>query len=561
MKSKSPTPTGSSGKPAFLIVEIKDFTVQVAEDGSQTLNINLTKDLPVMRTTLEKQAFHSRHANDHTAAEFVASLSRPGLHTYRGTSPFRWASAGYLPIFVIEGVRYCMLFLRNLRPVAGWNLANGASASRKELVKVDETAERELREEILVIDSTGEEDHCLRLGFGGGMLPNIHHKRFLRLIKREARIATELLEGNVESTGPDCVEIRASWLPGGLPYRTTKAFVILNAENGENGIEFIKVIEWELSQKLRNLEFHDAELDEEPAAPGQAKACRAIRQAVGLFALEDLIRDFSASLQDPVPAPRYVFDRGHLLSGALLDGWLEDNELASQWCPVARKTIRRYIGVMRRAENRFVCNPDKSWTITFAGLASHFEPCVGFQHIVHLLRHAKKPVSCLDLWLATNTGAIPSDEAVQAALEEGELHESTGAETDDKERMNAVMRVKKLRTELLEKKKPLMLARADAVNRHDTGKVQSLDGEITVLDEEIRRCVVYLSAALDKWGRLRPPIGDPAERARSTVTKAIRRAIAVTRTKDTDLHKHLRDSIKAASWCSYHPTTTTTWTF
>jgi hypothetical protein len=561
MKSKSTKPSGSSGKPAFLIVEIKDFSVLVAEDGSQRLNINLTKDLPVMRTTLEKQAFHSRHANDHTAAEFVASLSKPGLHTYRGTSPFRWASAGYLPIFVIEGVRYCMLFLRNLRPVAGWNLANGASASREELVEVDKTAERELREEILVIDWSGEEERCLRLGFGGGMPPNNHHKKFLRVIKREARIATELVDGNVESTGPDHVEIRAPWLLGGLPYQTTKAFVILNAEKGENGIEFIKVIEWQLPQKLRHLEFHDAEIDEEPAAAGQASSRRAIRQAVGLFPLEELIRDFGASSQDPVPAPRYVFDRGHLLTGAILEGWLKDNELAAQWCPVARKTIRRYIGVMRRAANRFVRNPDDSWTITFAGRTSHFDPCVGFQHIVHLLRHAEKPVSCLDLWLATNSGDIPTDEAVQAAIDEGELHESDGADPDEADRMNAVMQVKRLRAELLEKRKPLMSARADAINRGDTGMLKDLDAQINLLDEEIRKCVVFLSAALDKWGRLRPPKGDPTERARSTVTKAIRRAIAVTRAKDTDLHEHLRTAIKATSWCSYHPATRTSWTF
>ena len=95
----------------FLIMLICDFVVKVTRGGRRKLELKLSVDLPVLRTTQEKQDFQQACAHDSEATQFVDQLATNGAHHYHGPFPFRWASGGYLPIFVIEEVRYCMLFL------------------------------------------------------------------------------------------------------------------------------------------------------------------------------------------------------------------------------------------------------------------------------------------------------------------------------------------------------------------------------------------------------------------------------------------------------------------
>ena len=64
---------------------------------------------------------------------------------------FRHANGGALPIVRLGRREYYCFFYRDIFPV-GWNIANGGSDSRDELIDPGETIERELREELLIWD-------------------------------------------------------------------------------------------------------------------------------------------------------------------------------------------------------------------------------------------------------------------------------------------------------------------------------------------------------------------------------------------------------------------------
>ena len=65
--------------------------------------------------------------------------------------PFRYSSGGTLPIVRMGNCDYYCLFYRDIYPV-GWNIANGGSDSRAELLYPLATMERELREELIVLN-------------------------------------------------------------------------------------------------------------------------------------------------------------------------------------------------------------------------------------------------------------------------------------------------------------------------------------------------------------------------------------------------------------------------
>jgi len=68
---------------------------------------------------------------------------------------FRFVSGGVLLIAAVEGRQYFCLRWRDIDPV-GWNLANGGSDTRLEMMDPARIIERELREEMLVVDPRRE---------------------------------------------------------------------------------------------------------------------------------------------------------------------------------------------------------------------------------------------------------------------------------------------------------------------------------------------------------------------------------------------------------------------
>jgi hypothetical protein len=76
---------------------------------------------------------------------------------------FRWASAGALPVVRLGSEEYYCLFYREIYPI-GWNIANGACDSSEELQDPLRTLERELCEELIILDPASMDWYVLDRG-------------------------------------------------------------------------------------------------------------------------------------------------------------------------------------------------------------------------------------------------------------------------------------------------------------------------------------------------------------------------------------------------------------
>lgn len=554
---KSPNPTA-----AFMILLTSDFNVSVSPTGGRTLKLNLTANLPVLQTNGEKHQFQNASAHDTGATEFVGRLDSPGEHPYRGPVPFRWASGGYLPIFAIDGTRYCMLFLRDLEPVVGWNVANGASDSKDELWNVERILDREPKEEILIINRASAQLSCLRLESPGGVIQSVDcRQRALTSLGIKARIEMQPLIGQVERKAPDHIEVSAAWEPKCSPHVTDQGFLIFNPENGENGIEFIQVVEWEIREKIRNLVFYDAELHDDPDLKCDRKVGDAIQQAVGLFELDHLIREFQKP--NPQPQPKYVYDRGVLLAADLLEEWLKERSHSRKWCPVAWKVILRYIHHALRGGNCFVRDRG-TWTLRFDGRTSHIKHCLGFTYIAHLLKNPGQEISCLDLSQLVRSPAarqgIAARPGGQFSAQEG-YSNPTGQASFPVLEPEALRELKAHEHELEAELKQIRLDLDLARKNDDLGALEHLEAELSSVYDDLTSVRKQLGQHCNNQGQSRHFPGDWQERARTAVGHAITRALKEIQKADPNLWEHLMTYIDCGRSCRYLSTAPTNWSF
>ena len=74
-----------------------------------------------------------------------------------------------------------------------------------------------------------------------------------------------------------------------------------------------------------------------------------------------------------------------------------------------------------------------------------------------------------------------------------------------------------------------------------------------------RDALIGQLAAAHGLGGRRRRAGDPAERARTTVTSRLRDAVAAVEAAHPDLGRHLRDAVRTGLYCCYDPESPTTW--
>ncbi len=74
----------------------------------------------------------------------IRRYSVPGM-------PFRFGNGGTLPVVRLDGADHYCLFFRDAPPV-GWNIANGGANSLHDLLHPDTIIERELREELIIVE-------------------------------------------------------------------------------------------------------------------------------------------------------------------------------------------------------------------------------------------------------------------------------------------------------------------------------------------------------------------------------------------------------------------------
>jgi hypothetical protein len=183
------------------------------------------------------------------------------------------------------------------------------------------------------------------------------------------------------------------------------------------------------------------------------------------------------------------------------------------------------------APARFV-RDGELWTLAYRGATTQLRDTKGLRHIAALLASPGAEIHALELVAlaegSTNGGARPAED-----LHRGRPSD-LGPLLDSRARDEYRARLEDLREELEEARGFADEERAARV------------------EEEIDALVTELTRAAGLGGRDRPQ-GSPSERARVSVTKAIRTAIRSIERQSPALGEHLADSIQTGRFCSYAP--------
>jgi TolB-like protein len=161
------------------------------------------------------------------------------------------------------------------------------------------------------------------------------------------------------------------------------------------------------------------------------------------------------------------------------------------------------------------------WHVEFAGETAHLPALKGIADIHLLLENAGKEIHCLDL--------------------SGRHGEDLGGEILDEKARSAVKR----------RIRDLQEALAEAEDMNNIGRAEAARAEMDQL-------VQALASALGLGGRARR-LGDAAEKARTSVTWRIRHALRRIEAAHPALGRHLSNSIRTGTFCSYRPETGMAW--
>jgi hypothetical protein len=176
------------------------------------------------------------------------------------------------------------------------------------------------------------------------------------------------------------------------------------------------------------------------------------------------------------------------------------------------------------------------WTISYDGTTSRMRISRGLQHLARLLRLPGQEMHALDL-----AGGVPGDGRVGRGPAE---RADAGLAVDDGAGAG-----------------PLLDEAAKAAYR---GRLEDLRAEIAEAErwndaerasraeEEIQALTTELSAAVGLGGRSRSSASN-AERARISVTRAIRSAIERIGEQNPALGHHLDATVRTGTYCSYRP--------
>ena len=158
------------------------------------------------------------------------------------------------------------------------------------------------------------------------------------------------------------------------------------------------------------------------------------------------------------------------------------------------------------------------WTLSFDGRTVHLPDLKGLHDLARLLAAPGEDLHCLEL--AGAAGLPPQADA--------------GPLLDEQARADYRRRMQELAEEV-----DLAAAAGDAV------RAERARTELDTLTQT-------LAAAFGLGGRPRKA-GDLAERARSTVTARIRSAVAKVEDAHPALGRHLQNSVRTGTFCSYRP--------
>ncbi|HET9942707.1 MAG TPA: hypothetical protein VFR05_05165, partial [Terriglobia bacterium] len=162
------------------------------------------------------------------------------------------------------------------------------------------------------------------------------------------------------------------------------------------------------------------------------------------------------------------------------------------------------------------------WHLRFDGTSLHLVDMKGFHDLAELIAHPREPIHCLDL-AERSSDSDGGDEML-----------------DSRARRELTARAQALQQEVDE---------AEAF--HDAGRAERAR-------EELEQIVTNLSQALGLAGRSRR-LGSSVERARTAVTWRIRSAIRKAVAVHPSLGRHLENSVRTGTYCTYAPEKTLEW--
>jgi len=273
------------------------------------------------------------------------------------TFPFRYVSGGSLPIIRYRGFEYYCLFYRDVFPI-GWNIANGGSDSRYELLAPLFTIERELREEIMAIDT---KRHIWYVFQEYPKVPlDLPEFSLARKLWQEHFPRHDLADFEKHPipihwfNGPDTLVVEDRNL---LKNKTSNVFLNINAT--DFGIEVDKVAQIALDDDAIFLD-------------GEINRCKLVDRIIGLFRVEKLNRRLKNGVSQFMPdivfhtAKRYdmkkyraeevrnfvkkriikyisMLNKQGLRSDGSVDKWKKDLKEKFNLCPVTQSILRRYL--------------------------------------------------------------------------------------------------------------------------------------------------------------------------------------------------------------------------
>src|SRR2546425_114782 len=193
------------------------------------------------------------------------------------------------------------------------------------------------------------------------------------------------------------------------------------------------------------------------------------------------------------------------------------------------------------------------WTLGYAGQLCRLKDARGLAHLTQLLRSPGTEFHALDLVRGNSTGPLASRDAEATVASKGQVREAdlhignlgdAGEWLDAQAKASYRHHLAELREELQAAKTLGRIAQAEAAER------------------EIDALVAELARATGLGGRDRRA-ASAAERARQSVTRAIKIAVDKITGHLPELGRHLARSIKTGTYCGYTPDLheTITWDF
>jgi hypothetical protein len=208
--------------------------------------------------------------------------SNEEVYDYHDPSfPFRLGNGGTLPVVHLKGTDYYCLFYRDSHPT-GWNIANGGANTRHDLLHPDLIVERELREELIIVEPEPKQgrwyvfdwhDARLRDHPDFALAHDLWEEHFRRQGFREFMDVPLPLkwslppDADLEERNHDAIRISYGSEPSVV---TGQGFLNLNAD--DFGIEFDRIAKLSVGPKAV---FCDGEL----------RGRKLLNRVVGLFAV------------------------------------------------------------------------------------------------------------------------------------------------------------------------------------------------------------------------------------------------------------------------------------